>query len=185
MLSATNESPDAGGDPGGPAAADFLPDLADLLVSDDFAADFASFDGAEHADRAVDDAATAETHTARADGGTRTFAVTFDLDYDRDVDLTNGADGDAGWSFSEVLTFTYEILEVWAADGGGSFVTTHSGGASYQYHGAGFAGDHGQSRTWSLTSGGDDDAVTTGSVGFDPTEDSRTATPLLAACSPR
>lgn len=151
-------------------AAGFLPDVADLLVSDDFAGDFAAFDGSAYDDHAFADAETGEGHSGPREGGVRSFSVTFDLAYDRDVDLTDGQSG-GGWSFSEVLTLTYEIIEVWADDGGGAFTTTHSGGLSYQYHGAGFAGADGQSRTWSLTSGGGGDAVTVGAVSFDPAED--------------
>ena len=173
LLSAAPTPADPYGD--GTDAADFLPDVADLLVSDDFAADFAAFDGSAYADHVFADAADGEGHAGAGEGGARSFSVTFDLDYDRDVDLTNGTDGDGGWSFSEVLTLTYEIIEVWADDGGGSFTTTHTGGLSYQYHGAGFAapasGEYGgQSRNWSLTSSGDDDAATAGEVFFDPAE---------------
>lgn len=37
-------------------AADFLPDVADLLVSDDYAADFAGFDGSGYEDHVFADA---------------------------------------------------------------------------------------------------------------------------------
>ena len=148
------------------ALGDFLPDLGERLVSDDFADDFAAFDGSGHADSSFAESVQNEVHPGEEEeGGTRSFSVTYTLGHAVDAELT-----DDGWTFGESLSFAYSVVETFAADAGGAFVTVHEGSADWSFAAAGADAGHGESRAWTFGAAGEDDSETTGTVNFDPGE---------------
>ena len=149
-------------------------DIAALLETDDFAGDFAAFDGAAllGGDRTAvhrtryEQPAVAVHGFGESDGSSRTFSVGYTLDYR--FAAVDGHGGGAGWSVHEFLSLEWTVTDVWMPEAGGSFTTVTVGHHTWDFTAHGSVGVYGEGRGWVLKSSGHNDASTAGTVLFDP-----------------